>query len=149
MAGATSVQNAITTGTTTSTTRGRPNHDGGDGRATPRSARTSNAAVASSITTSSPMSNRFRGAGLLVNSSSTASVTRNAPGATAVADVVSMSTLGSRGAVARVSSVPSRKTVRTASSGPASAVRSGTAGSSGSGVAPWYSGRPVLVPLTV
>ena len=60
-----------------------------------------------------------------------------------------MSTLGSSGAVARASSVPSRDTVSTASSGPASRVRSGTVGSSGSGVSPWYSGLPEPVPLIV
>ena len=105
--------------------------------------------MASSAATSNPISTCLRKVGLLVNSSSTARVTRSAPGATVVADVVSMSTLGSSGPVARASSVPSRDTVSTASSGPASWVRSGTVGSSGSGVAPWYSGRPVPRPVIV
>ena len=109
----------------------------------------SSAAVASSITSSKPISTRLSGVGLLVNSSSTSSVTRSAPGGTDVTDVVSMSTLGSSGAVARASSVPSRDTVSTASSGPASRVRSGTVGSSGSGFSPWYSGLPEPVPLIV
>ena len=120
MAGATSVQKPITTGTTASTIRGRPNHRGRGGRSVPRSTRPSSTAVASSDATSNPISTCLRKVGLLVNSSSTARVTRSAPGATAVADVVSMSTLGSSGPVARASSVPSRDTVSTASSGPAS-----------------------------
>ena len=98
--------------------------------------------MATSIATSNPTSTRFSGVGLLVNSSSTARVTASAPGSTAVSDVVSRSTLGSTGAVARACSTPSRATVSTASSGPASTAGFGAAGSSGSGVGPWYSGRP-------
>ena len=86
---------------------------------------------------SSPISTYLKKVGLLVNSSSTARVTCSPPGSTAVAVVVSMSTEGSCGPLARASSVPSRATVSTASSGPANLERSGASGSRGSGVASW------------